>query len=40
MVVVHCDAVLYSDFDEVFWLIGNSFVETNDGLPVYYNYTR
>ncbi|XP_044048601.1 interleukin-1 receptor accessory protein-like [Siniperca chuatsi] len=38
-VVIDCKAVLYSDFDEVFWLSGNSFVETNNIFPVFYNYT-
>uniref|UniRef100_UPI0037E9ACFF interleukin-1 receptor accessory protein-like n=1 Tax=Semicossyphus pulcher TaxID=241346 RepID=UPI0037E9ACFF len=39
-VVIECKAVIYSDFDEVFWLSGTSFVETNDSLPVFYNSTR
>ncbi|XP_070765626.1 interleukin-18 receptor 1-like [Enoplosus armatus] len=39
-VVIDCKAVLYSDFDEVFWLSGNSFVGTNNNLPVFYNYTK
>lgn len=38
-VVIDCKAVVYSDFDEVFWLSGNSFVETDDDLPVFYNFT-
>ncbi|XP_070761970.1 interleukin-1 receptor type 1-like [Enoplosus armatus] len=38
-VVIDCKAVMNSDFDEVFWLSGNSFVGTNKGLPVFYNYT-
>lgn len=38
-VVIDCKAVLYSDFDEVFWLSGRSFVERNNSLPVFYNYT-
>ncbi|XP_078102002.1 interleukin-1 receptor accessory protein-like [Sander vitreus] len=37
--VIDCKAVIYSDFDEVFWLIGKSFVETDNSLPVFYNYT-
>uniref|UniRef100_A0A3Q3X7T3 Ig-like domain-containing protein n=1 Tax=Mola mola TaxID=94237 RepID=A0A3Q3X7T3_MOLML len=39
-VVINCNAIMYSDFDEVFWLSGDSFVDTNDSLPVFYNYTR
>ncbi|XP_041649200.1 interleukin-1 receptor accessory protein-like [Cheilinus undulatus] len=39
-VVIECKAVIYSDFDEVFWLSGTSFVERNDNLPVFYNSTR
>nr|XP_020460610.1 interleukin-1 receptor type 1-like [Monopterus albus] len=39
-VVIDCKAVLYSDFDEVFWLSEESFVETNNNLSVFYNYTR
>lgn len=38
--VIECKAVTYSDFDEVFWLSGNSFVESNESLSVFYNYTR
>ncbi|XP_068586732.1 interleukin-18 receptor 1-like [Cebidichthys violaceus] len=39
-VVIDCEAVLYSVFDEVFWLDGKSEVETNNSFPVFYNYTR
>ncbi|KAM8893650.1 uncharacterized protein AB9W97_010674 [Spinachia spinachia] len=39
-VVVDCEAVMYSDFDEVFWLGGNSEVEMNTSFPVFYNETR
>ncbi|XP_029310793.1 interleukin-1 receptor accessory protein-like 1-B isoform X2 [Cottoperca gobio] len=39
-VVIDCKAFLYSDFDEVFWLRGKSFVETNTSFPVFYNSTR
>ncbi|XP_074521753.1 X-linked interleukin-1 receptor accessory protein-like 2 isoform X2 [Halichoeres trimaculatus] len=39
-VVIECKAVVYSDFDDVFWLSGTSFVESNNSLPVFYNYTR
>ncbi|XP_068455492.1 interleukin-18 receptor accessory protein-like [Clinocottus analis] len=39
-VVVECRAVVYSDFDEVFWLVGTSEVETNSSFPVFYNYSR
>uniref|UniRef100_UPI003AACBB89 interleukin-18 receptor 1-like n=1 Tax=Centroberyx gerrardi TaxID=166262 RepID=UPI003AACBB89 len=38
--VINCTAVVYSDFDEVFWLIGKSFVERNESLPIYYNTTN
>lgn len=40
MVVIDCEAVMYSDFDEAFWLSGDSFVKKNSSLPVFYNYTR
>ncbi|XP_068586730.1 interleukin-18 receptor 1-like isoform X2 [Cebidichthys violaceus] len=39
-VVIDCEAVLYSVFDEVFWEDGKSEVETNNSFPVFYNYTR
>ncbi|XP_047435873.1 uncharacterized protein LOC125005020 [Mugil cephalus] len=39
-VVIDCEAVGYSNFDEVFWLSGESFVETNSSLPVYYSLTQ
>ncbi|KAL6112872.1 il18r1 [Pungitius sinensis] len=39
-VVVDCEAVMYSDFDEVFWLEGGREVETNNSFPVFYNHTR
>nr|XP_020493648.1 interleukin-18 receptor 1-like isoform X2 [Labrus bergylta] len=39
-VVIECTAVIYSDFDEVFWLSGSSFLERDNNLPVFYNYTR
>nr|XP_046247507.1 interleukin-18 receptor accessory protein-like isoform X2 [Scatophagus argus] len=38
--VIDCEAVLYSEFDEVYWRSGTSFLETNDSLPVFYNLTR
>ncbi|CAN9507200.1 unnamed protein product [Ophioblennius macclurei] len=38
--VIECKAVLYSEFDEVFWLTDQSFVDTNDSLRVFYNSTR
>ncbi|KAF1392672.1 hypothetical protein PFLUV_G00030490 [Perca fluviatilis] len=38
--VIDCKAVMYSDFDEVFWLSGKSLVETDISLPVFYNFTR
>uniref|UniRef100_A0A3Q4BSJ3 Interleukin 18 receptor 1 n=1 Tax=Mola mola TaxID=94237 RepID=A0A3Q4BSJ3_MOLML len=37
---INCTASLYSEEDEVFWLNGDSFVETNDSLPIFYNFTR
>ncbi|KAM4743685.1 uncharacterized protein FYW61_021983 [Anableps anableps] len=39
-VVIECKAIMYSDFDVVFWLSENSFVDTNESLPVFYNYSR
>ncbi|XP_028258334.1 interleukin-18 receptor 1-like [Parambassis ranga] len=39
-VVIDCEAVVYSEFDEVFWLSGDSFVESDNSLPVFYNFTR
>ncbi|KAF7654772.1 hypothetical protein LDENG_00064840 [Lucifuga dentata] len=39
-VVIDCKAVTYLSLDEVFWLNGNSIVEMNDSLPLYYNYTQ
>ncbi|XP_040898459.1 interleukin-18 receptor 1-like [Toxotes jaculatrix] len=39
-VVIDCKAVMYSDFDEVFWLSGESFVDKNHTLPVFYKCTR
>lgn len=38
--VINCTAVMYSEFDELFWLIGEIFVETNQSLPVFYDYRR
>ncbi|XP_065327625.1 uncharacterized protein LOC134617143 [Pelmatolapia mariae] len=38
-VVIDCKAVTSSDIDELFWLSGDSFVETDSTLPVFYNYT-
>nr|QJD09007.1 interleukin 1 receptor 5 [Cyclopterus lumpus] len=38
--VVDCEAVMYSDFDDVLWLDRKSVVETNSSFPVFYNYTR
>lgn len=37
--VIDCKVDLYSDSVEVFWLSGNSFVETDDNFPVFYNST-
>ncbi|XP_054900719.1 uncharacterized protein LOC129369392 [Poeciliopsis prolifica] len=38
--VIECKAVAYSDHDMVFWLSENSFVDTDESLPVFYNYSR
>ncbi|KAG8001290.1 Interleukin-18 receptor 1, partial [Nibea albiflora] len=38
--VIDCEALLYSDKEEVMWLIGDSFVDTNVSASVYYNFTR
>ncbi|XP_024150482.2 interleukin-1 receptor accessory protein [Oryzias melastigma] len=38
-VVIDCKAVVTSEADEVFWLSGTSFVEKDDSLPVFYNYS-
>ncbi|XP_027137404.1 interleukin-18 receptor 1 isoform X2 [Larimichthys crocea] len=37
--VIDCKAVMYSKDEEVFWLSGDSFVDTNASASVYYNYT-
>ncbi|XP_034730484.1 interleukin-1 receptor-like 1 isoform X2 [Etheostoma cragini] len=37
--VIDCTAVMFSDFDELFWLSEKSIVERNNSLPVFYNYT-
>ncbi|CAJ1049484.1 hypothetical protein PFLUV_G00030520 [Xyrichtys novacula] len=39
-VVINCTAAVYSEFDDLFWLSGTSFLEKNNSLPVFYNYTR
>ncbi|XP_051800854.1 interleukin-1 receptor type 2-like [Acanthochromis polyacanthus] len=39
-VVINCTALVNSNFDDVFWLSGTSFVERSNSLPVFYNYTR
>ncbi|KAG8001289.1 Interleukin-18 receptor 1 [Nibea albiflora] len=38
--VIDCEALMYSEYEEVFWLSGDSFVDTNVSASVYYNYTR
>ncbi|KAL3061162.1 hypothetical protein OYC64_009382 [Pagothenia borchgrevinki] len=38
--VIDCKALMYSDFDEVFWFSSDSFVETNSSFPIFYNYTN
>ncbi|XP_043952344.1 interleukin-1 receptor-like 1 isoform X2 [Gambusia affinis] len=37
--VIDCKAVAYSDYDVVFWLSEGSFVDTDESLPVFYNYS-
>ncbi|XP_037835985.1 uncharacterized protein LOC108249358 isoform X2 [Kryptolebias marmoratus] len=39
-VVIGCEAVVSSDFDEVFWLSETSFVDEDASLPVFYNHSR
>lgn len=39
-VMIDCKAVMMSDTDDLFWLSGNSFVDTDTSLPVFYNDTR
>ena len=39
-VVIDCQAVAYSEFDEVFWLMDGSFVKRDSSLPVFYNFTQ
>ncbi|CAI5645073.1 unnamed protein product [Oreochromis niloticus] len=39
-VVIDCKAVMMSDFDDLFWLSGSSFVDKDTSLPVFYNDTR
>ncbi len=38
--VIDCEADIYSSGNEVFWLSGESIVDKNDSLPVFYNYSR
>ncbi|XP_054626639.1 interleukin-18 receptor 1-like isoform X2 [Dunckerocampus dactyliophorus] len=38
--VIKCEALKYSVPISLFWLIGSTFVEMNDSLPVFYNSTR
>lgn len=33
-------ALMYSEFDDLFWLIGETFVYTNQSLPVFYDPRR
>ncbi|XP_039866647.1 interleukin-18 receptor 1-like isoform X1 [Simochromis diagramma] len=39
-VVIDCKAVMMSGTDDLFWLSGSSFVDTDTSLPVFYNDTR
>ncbi|XP_063344258.1 interleukin-1 receptor accessory protein-like [Pelmatolapia mariae] len=39
-VLVDCKAVMMSDTDDLFWLSGDSFVNADTSLPVFYNDTR
>lgn len=38
--VIDCKAVMMSEMDDLFWLSGSSFVDTDTSLPVFYNDTR
>lgn len=38
--VINCKAVMYSEFDNLFWLFGEVFVEMNQSLPLFYNLIR
>ncbi|XP_047219910.1 interleukin-1 receptor type 2-like [Girardinichthys multiradiatus] len=39
-VVIDCRAVMHSESDDLFWLSENSFIDTNESLPVFNNYSR
>uniref|UniRef100_A0A3Q2UZM8 Interleukin 18 receptor 1 n=1 Tax=Haplochromis burtoni TaxID=8153 RepID=A0A3Q2UZM8_HAPBU len=39
-VVIDCKAVMMSETDDLFWLSGSSFVDTDTSLPIFYNDTR
>uniref|UniRef100_A0A671WSJ6 Interleukin-18 receptor 1-like n=1 Tax=Sparus aurata TaxID=8175 RepID=A0A671WSJ6_SPAAU len=39
-VMIDCQAVAYSEFDEVFWLMDGSFVTRDNSSPVFYNFTQ
>nr|AGS55351.1 interleukin-18 receptor 1 [Sparus aurata] len=39
-VMIDCQAVAYSEFDEVFWLMDRSFVTRDNSSPVFYNFTH
>ncbi|XP_059208160.1 interleukin-18 receptor 1-like [Centropristis striata] len=38
--VIDCQAVLYSEFDDIFWSSEKSFIKKNSSFPVFYNYSR
>lgn len=38
--MIDCKAVVYAEYDEVFWLIGESVVDNESSLRVFYNYSR
>lgn len=38
--MVDCKAVGLSEEDELFWVTDNKFLEKNESLSIFYNYTR
>lgn len=39
-VVIDCQAVVYSEFDEVFWLMDDAFVKRDNSSPVFYKFNK
>ncbi|XP_036952492.1 interleukin-18 receptor 1-like [Acanthopagrus latus] len=39
-VVIDCQAVVYSEFDEVFWLMDDAFVKRDNSSPVFYKFNN